>query len=60
MIDCIVRQPFTRRHPALSGMLVGVGFIVVLIIIEPPLFWPAGWLFKPIFHVLAWWFGIWQ
>ena len=62
IIDWIVRQPFTKRHPHLTGTLFGLGLIVFLLIVMPPVFWLLswfGWLFKPIAEVVTWWFRLW-
>jgi len=62
IIDWIVRQPWSRRHPHLSGMLFGFGMLFVLAIIMPPVFWllsQIGWLFQPLLRVMAWWWKLW-
>ena len=60
IIDWFARQPFTRRHPQLSGLLCSLGMVVVLFILMPPLFWLLSGVLAPIFRVVAWWFLLWQ
>ena len=62
MIDWIIRRPWSRRHPGLSGLLFIAVVAVAVLILMPPVFWLLswfGWLFRPFGQALMWWFRLW-
>jgi len=63
MIDWIVRRPWSRRHPGLSGLLFIAMVAVVVLIVMPPASWLLGhllgWLLRPLGQALMWWFRLW-
>ena len=43
-------------------MLSGIGLLVVLAIVMPPVFWLLSyisWVFRPFLWVFAWWWRLW-
>jgi hypothetical protein len=48
-----------ETNPLLYGLGTGLLMVLLLLIIEPPLFWALRRLLAPIGGALSWWFQLW-
>jgi hypothetical protein len=59
----IAKRPF-RGHPGFNGFLIGIGFLLLYVVVAPPLFWLIGQLFllvlEPLGRAVAWWRKLWS